>query len=384
MNNIMWELLDPTLTDGNHRNCRWGYINPNHNDNTQKHYVPMNIELLTDNEVAQLRDLISLSKNIAIVCHMNADGDALGSTLAWAEYLNMSGKNATVIVPDMYPDYLQWLPGAQQSIRFDKKKDEAKKVISEADLICCMDLNNLSRTGAELQQVTEQSTAKFLLIDHHLDPVIESQPQISFPTMSSTSEIVFRLIWQLGGYESMTKNMATNIYCGMMTDTGGFTYNSNAPEIYFIISQLLAKDIDKDKIYRNIYHVFSVDRLRLTGYVMYQKLKVLTPLKASYYTLSKEELRRFHFIKGDAEGLVNMPLQIKGHRLSISLREDSEKPNVVWVSLRSVDDFPCNEMAEQFFNGGGHKNASGGRLYCSLSEAEKIVRKAIKAFSDRL
>ena len=122
----------------------------------------MNIELLTDNEVAQLRDLISLSKNIAIVCHMNADGDALGSTLAWAEYLNMSGKNATVIVPDMYPDYLQWLPGAQQSIRFDKKKDEAKKVISEADLICCMDLNNLSRTGTELQQVTEQSTAKFL------------------------------------------------------------------------------------------------------------------------------------------------------------------------------------------------------------------------------
>lgn len=202
--------------------------------------------------------------------------------------------------------------------------------------------------------------------------------------MSSTSEIVFRLIWQLGGYESMTKNMATNIYCGMMTDTGGFTYNSNAPEIYFIISQLLAKDIDKDKIYRNIYHVFSVDRLRLSGYVMYQKLKVLTPLRASYYTLSKEELRRFHFIKGDAEGLVNMPLQIKGHRLSISLREDSEKPNVVWVSLRSVDDFPCNEMAEQFFNGGGHKNASGGRLYCSLSEAEKIVRNAIKAFSDRL
>ena len=130
--------------------------------------------------------------------------------------------------------------------------------------------------------------------------------------------------------------------------------------------------------------MFSVDRLRLTGYVMYQKLKVLTPLKASYYTLSKEELRRFHFIKGDAEGLVNMPLQIKGHRLSISLREDSEKPNVVWVSLRSVDDFPCNEMAEQFFNGGGHKNASGGRLYCSLSEAEKIVRNAIKAFSDRL
>lgn len=344
----------------------------------------MNINLLTDNEVAQLRDLISLSNNIAIVCHMNADGDALGSTLAWAEYLRQQGKTATVIVPDMFPDYLRWLPGAQQVLRFDKKKDEVRQTITTADLICCMDLNTLARTGAEMQAILESATAKFLLIDHHLDPVIKSEPSISFPKMSSTSEIVFRLIWQLGGYEAMTKQMATQIYCGMMTDTGGFTYNSNQPEIYFIISQLIAKDIDKDKIYRNIYHVFSIDRLRLTGYVIYQKLKVLTPLRASYYTLSREELRRFHFIKGDAEGLVNIPLQIKGHKLSISLREDSEKPNLIWVSLRSVDDFPCNEMAEKFFNGGGHKNASGGRLFCSLNEAEKITREAIKAYSSML
>jgi phosphoesterase RecJ-like protein len=188
----------------------------------------------------------------------------------------------------------------------------------------------------------------------------------------------------LGDYENMTRSMAANIYCGMMTDTGGFTYNSNQPEIYTIISMLLAKGIDKDKIYRNIYHVFSIDRLRLTGYVLYQKLRMLTPLRASYYTLSKEEQRRFHFIKGDAEGLVNMPLQLRNHRLSISLREDSEKPNVIWVSLRSVDDFPCNEMSQRFFNGCGHKNASGGKLFCSLQEAEKIVRDAIQSYASLL
>ena len=169
-----------------------------------------------------------------------------------------------------------------------------------------------------------------------------------------------------------------------MTDTGGFTYNSTRPEIFHIISLLLAKGIDKDKIYRNVFHTFSATRLRLTGYVLYEKLRIMSPLRASYYVITSEEQKQFNFIKGDAEGLVNMPLQIKGHRLSISLREDSEKANLVWLSLRSVDDFPCNEMAARYFNGGGHLNASGGKLYCSIREAEKIVQDAIRAYSHLL
>ena len=170
----------------------------------------------------------------------------------------------------------------------------------------------------------------------------------------------------------------------MMTDTGAFTYNSDNCDIYFIVSQLLTKHINKDKIYRNVYHNFSEDRLRLTGYVLYQKLVVKPALHASYFTLTRADLKRFHFMKGDAEGLVNMPLQIKGHKLSISLREDTEKENMVWVSLRSVDQFPCNEMAAQFFNGGGHLNASGGRLQCSIDEAVSITEKAIAAFEKLL
>ena len=245
-------------------------------------------------------------------------------------------------------------------------------------------MNVLSRTTDEMEQVLKDAGKPFLLIDHHPNPNIQTVLSLSYPNTSSTAEIVFRLIWQLGGYDSMTKEMAITTYCGMMTDTGGFTFNSTKPEIFFIISQLLAKGIDKDKIYRNIYHVFSINRLRFTGYVLYQKLKVLTPLRASYYTISKEEQHRFHFMKGDAEGLVNLPLQIKGLRLSISLREDTEKENLVWVSLRSVDDFACNKVAAQFFNGGGHLNASGGKLYCSLAEAEKITRKAIQTYAKQL
>jgi phosphoesterase RecJ-like protein len=169
-----------------------------------------------------------------------------------------------------------------------------------------------------------------------------------------------------------------------MTDTGGFTYNSSNCDIYYIISQLLTKHIDKDKIYRNVYHNYSEHRLRLVGHVLCNKLVVDQERHAAYYALTREDLKRFHFIKGDAEGLVNMPLQIKGLKLSISLREDTDKDNVVWVSLRSVDKFPCNEVAAQFFNGGGHLNASGGRLNCSIDEAVEVVKRALAAFESML
>lgn len=344
----------------------------------------MTIDLLNAEELHHLRRTLDKSQKIITVCHTNADGDAIGSMQTWAEYLRQQGKDVTVIAPDMYPDFLQWMPGNDRIIRFDKKREIAENIIRETDLICLLDLNDLNRATEEMGKVLKDAGKPFMLIDHHLNPNVRAEVKISYPHLSSTSEIVFRLIWQLGGYDSMTKEMAITTYCGMMTDTGGFTYNSTNPEIYFIISQLLAKGIDKDKIYRNIYHVFSIDRIRLTGYVLYQKLKVLTPLHASYYTISKEEQRRFHFIKGDAEGLVNLPLQIKGHKLSISLREDTEKPNLVWVSLRSVDNFPCNKLAEQFFNGGGHKNASGGKLFCTLKEAEQKAREAIQAYAKML
>ena len=165
----------------------------------------------------------------------------------------------------------------------------------------------------------------------------------------------------------------------MMTDTGAFTYNSASPEVYNIIARLLAKGINKDRIYRNVYWVFSVSRMRLWGDIL-SRFIVSDDGRASYFTISRKDMKRYNYIKGDAEGLVNMPLQVKGMKLSISLREDTEKPNLVWVSLRSVDDFPCNKMAEQYFNGGGHLNASGGRLYCSLEKAEEIVKRAIKDF----
>lgn len=340
----------------------------------------MDINLLTDVEAAEFCSLIEESKHIVIFCHRNPDGDALGSSLGMAAYLKHKGKeDVKVIVPDMFPNFLQWLPGAIDIMRYDKKKEDVEEAVKAADLMFCLDFNDASRT-ADLEPLITGSEARKILVDHHLNPSVDADVVVSHPEACSTCELVFRLIWQTGGFEEMDKAAAVPLYCGMMTDTGGFTYNSTRPEIFFVISQLLTKGINKDKIYRNVFNNYSLWRMRLLGYVMYAKLNVLGEFHAAYFTLTRRDLKHFHFMKGDAEGLVNMPLQIKGIKLSISLREDTEKPNTIWVSLRSVDDFPCNKLAEKYFNGGGHLNASGGHLNCTMDEAEMIVNKAIREF----
>ena len=343
----------------------------------------MNIDIMNEDQLVQMNQLISNANNILITCHKSPDGDAIGATLAWAEYLTSIGKEPTMIVPDQFPDFLTWLPNSQKIVRYDKHREKCDMLFKIADLIFCLDYNTPSRVD-EMEQSLVNSPANRVLIDHHLKPEVPAVLTISQPEACSTCELIFRIVWQMGAFEQQTRHFAVPVYCGMMTDTGGFLYSSTRSEIYFIISQLLTKHIDKDRIYRNVYHNYSEDRIRLMGYVLYEKLVYIPEYNAAFYTLTKDELRRFHFIKGDAEGLVNIPQQIKGLKLSISLREDTDKPNIIWVSLRSVDDFPCNLMAEQFFNGGGHLNASGGRINGTMQDAIETVRKAIDAFADRL
>ena len=339
----------------------------------------MQIDILSEQEAAVLQELTAASSHIVVTCHKSPDGDALGSSLAWADYLRSLGKEPVVLIPDAYPDFLQWLPNTEKIIRYDKHREEGDLLLKTTDLIFCLDFNEPSRVD-EMQASLEASPAHKVMIDHHLNPQMDTALTVSHPDLCSTSELVFRIVWQLGAFDAMPKTWAVAIYCGMMTDTGGFTFNSSRAEIFFIIGQLLTKHIDKDKIFRKVYNNYSSWAIRMRGYVMCHKLNVFDDRHAAYFAISRKDMRDFHFLKGDAEGLVNEPLRIKGMRLSISLREDDRKPNLVWVSLRSVDDFPCNRMAERYFNGGGHLNASGGRLLCSLDEAERITRQAIAEF----
>ena len=286
-----------------------------------------------------------------------------------------------IAIPDAFPDFLRWMPGVERIVRYDKHPERVAEAFADADTVFCLDFNTANRV-ADMQPLLESTSATKVLIDHHVGPTVETQLTISHPEMSATCELLFRIIWQLGAFDTMSRHCAASIYCGMMTDTGGFTFNSTRSEIFFIISQLLTKGVNKDKIYRNVYNNYSDWCIRFRGYVLYQKLNVLADAHASYFTITKGEMKRFRFIKGDAEGLVNEPLRIKGMRLAVSLREDTERENKVWVSLRSVDHYYCNQLAEKYFNGGGHVNAAGGSLDCGIDEAVRITREAIEEFKN--
>ena len=322
------------------------------------------------------------AEKIVIVSHVSPDGDAIGSSLGLYHFLDALGKRVNVIMPNSFPAFFKWMPGANDIIIYNKYKDFADKLIQEADVICCLDFNVLSRID-EMEEAVKNSPARKLLVDHHLNPGDFSRITISHPGMSSTSELVFRLICQLGCFEDITKEGAECIYTGMMTDTGGFTYNSNSREIYLIIGELLSKGIDKDEICRRVFNTHSEGRLRLMGYVLYEKMQVFPAYRSALITLTREEQSRFQYAKGDTEGFVNMPLSMKYVDFSVFLREDTEK-DLIKVSLRSVGEFPCNKVAADFFNGGGHLNASGGEFYGPMEEAVELFNQALAKYESLL
>lgn len=350
--------------------------------NNHEYKPNMLTQKISHTEVAQVKQMFEQCRNVVIATHSSADGDAIGSSLGLYEYLSKKGKTVNVIVPNYFPDFLKWMKDADRIIQYDRHRAQAKSLIEYADLIVCLDLNEPKRMD-ELAEPIVQASARKLMIDHHLNPDRFCDVTVSYPSASSACELVFRLILALGGLGHLTKSGAEDIYAGMCTDTGKFSFNSNDPDIFIIISELLRKGIDKDKIIRNIFNNYTEGRFRLLGHILSQKLKVLPEYHAAFFTLDRNELSQFSYIKGDTEGVVNMPLEIKGTKLSIFLREDTEKPRIL-CSLRSVDDFPANKMAAEFFNGGGHLNAAGGNLSCSLDEAVEIIYHALEAYKDML
>lgn len=321
------------------------------------------------------------AERIVIVSHISPDGDAVGSSLGLMHYFKKLDKNATVIVPNAFPDFFKWMPGSSEVVFYDRERGKAEQLIANAEIICCLDFNAISRIG-EMGNSVKAASCKKIMIDHHLHPENFCDIVISHPEISSTSELIFRFICGLGDFDNITYEGAQCIYTGMMTDTGGFTYNSNNREIYFIISELLSKGIDKDDIYRKVFNTYSESRLRLMGFIL-SNMKVYKEHHTALISLTAAEQSNFNYIRGDSEGFVNIPLSIKEVIFSCFLREDTEK-KMIKISLRSVGTFPCNKVAAEFFNGGGHLNASGGEFYGTMEEAKATFEKAIEKYKTLL
>lgn len=338
-------------------------------------------KVIDQTKIDHFEKWIDRADKIVIVSHVSPDGDAIGASLGLYHFLNSLEKTVNVIVPNAFPDFLKWMPGSKDILLYDRYQEFADKLIAEADVICCLDFNAIKRVD-EMATAVASSSARKAMVDHHLHPEEFCQIVMSYPRISSTSELIFRLICRLGAFSDITKECAECIYTGMMTDTGSFTYNSNNQEIYFIISELLSKGIDKDDIYRKVYNTYSESRLRLMGYVL-SNMKVYKNHNAALISLRKDEQSQFDYIKGDSEGFVNIPLSIKDVRFSCFLREDTEK-RMIKISLRSVGKFPCNRLAADFFNGGGHLNASGGEFYGTMEEAMDTFEKALEKYKSLL
>ena len=325
----------------------------------------------------ELKNLLSAKQNVVITTHVNPDGDAIGSSVALLNFLIKMGHDVSLIVPNDYPDFLKWMKNDELIINYSNSKNESQEKIKNASLIFCLDFNNLNRIN-ELGDYISDSKAKKVLIDHHLDPIDFYDFKIHDVKASATAELVYNFLIELDS-NAVDKDISEALYTGILTDTGSFKF-SMSPKVHKIVSDLMIRGVDIGFINNKIYDSNSLDKLKLIGYALSEKLEVISNGNAAYIVLSRKDLKDHNFKKGDTEGLVNYALSISNVNMAVLIIETKER---IKFSFRSIGQFSVNEFAKKYFNGGGHKNAAGGSLEDKLSVAlEKFLKDISKCSKD--
>lgn len=316
-------------------------------------------------QLQAFREFMNEPRRVVIVTHFKPDADALGSSLGFSGYLKKKGHTVTVITPSDYPDFLTWMPGNDEVVVFQKEKATGTAAImAQAELICCLDFSSLNRIN-ELGEMVRQSGAKRVLVDHHLEPENFADFVQWDGTAASTAELIFQLIEELGDKHLIDQPIANCLYAGIMTDTGGFRHSNTTFRVFQVASELVALGANPYLISKLIYETNTIERLRLMGYVLSEKLIVLPEYRTAYMVLSDAELKRFGAQTGDTEGLVNYGLSIKGIKLSVMI---SDRKDGIKLSFRSLGTFSVNELARKHFDGGGHRNAAGGQTQLTVEQ----------------
>ena len=340
--------------------------------------------MLSADKLNRLRELIGgAPRKIALLCHTNPDGDTIGAALAWRAYLERLGHTTCCIAPNRYPYFLEWMSDIAQIGVFKEDSDGAlARFVAEADIIFSMDFNQIGRLDRLTETVQANTTATRVLIDPHLHPPLDEYA-LSFSDVKacSTSYIVYRLIMALAGEEAITRPMAESLYVGIMTDTGNFAYSILDADLFRAVAVLIDRGINVPHIYSAVYNNFSEGRMRLLGYVLNDKMKLLWEHGTAYVGLTEEEMRRFNFKQGDSEGFVNYPLSIRGINLSAMFIETHRD---IRVSLRSRGDVDVNVFARRYFGGGGHRNAAGGKSFVTMEETIRHFERSVREYFGEL
>ena len=322
----------------------------------------------------KLKKALKNAQNIVIVTHWSPDGDAMGSSLGLYHFLVKMGKKPQVVVPNDYPDFLEWLPGNKKVINFQKEEKKVNTLLQKCDLIFTLDFNSYKRLE-KLGELLDRSPAPKVLIDHHQQPDDYATYYFNDVKACSTCELVYDFMIALGQGKLLDKNIASCLYTGLMTDTGSFRYPSVTARTHEIIAALLRTGIVPADIHSAVYDSYSLQRLKLLGFALNEKLQITPGYPAAYFSISENELNRFNYQKGDTEGLVNYPFSIKGIKVCALF---TEIDNQVKISLRSKGKVDVNKFARAHFNGGGHINAAGGKSNLNLKETEAKFVELVK------
>lgn len=329
--------------------------------------------------ITELKSLLSIPKDIALITHRNPDGDAIGSSLAMFHFLQHLGHAVKMITPSEYPDFLSWMPGIEQMLVYDEYPDGTKSALEKANLIICLDFNALDRVDKVGEIVYGLNIPK-VLIDHHLDPEPFADYVLSDITASSTSELVYDFIHLLGWQQFLDVRVADCIYTGIITDTGSFKYGTSA-KLFRVVANLLELGINDVVLQDLINNNLSEKHLRLLGYCLYHRMEILEEFHTGLITLSKEDYVKFDIQRGDTEGIVNYLLRIPGVKIAAFI---TEQPTIVKISLRSKGEFSVQEIASQHFKGGGHRNASGGASFIGLRPTVRKFKELLPLYKEKL
>lgn len=327
-----------------------------------------------------IQKLLSAKPRIVITIHKGPDGDAVGSGLGWMHVLANAGMEATVIAPDSYPDFLKWMPGNDSVVVYEFQKETAQKVIDAADLIFCLDFNSPARMG-DLAEAITSAKKPIVVVDHHQQPADFAQGYYCDDTASSTAEMIYRLCEALNWEQFIDHNAAICLYTGIVTDTGSFRFSSVSPRLMRIAADLMEKGIDHTKIYREVFDSNTLERLKLRGFALSEKLELLSDSATAFIALEEKELEEFNYQKGDTEGLVNYALSIDGVGLAAFF---SEKDGMIKISLRSKGNYDVNQLARTHFEGGGHINAAGGRKVDTMKNTIAYFKEIVTGEAEKI
>lgn len=326
---------------------------------------------MTENtNIQSLKEVLNRAKSITLISHMNPDGDAIGSVLGMGITLENAGKKVGILSPNMLPQYIQWLPTSRRIIIAEHHKEEAQSMLQKSDVVLCMDFNEPKRIDFLADTLTTSQSYK-VLIDHHPHPSAIFDLTFSDVNKSSTAELTYNLLEQLGMVEQIDTAAASCLFTGILTDTGCFCHSSGHPETFLTVAELLKKGVNKDKIKQNLFSNYSEKRMRLLGKVLHKNMVVDPVFFTAYTYITQQDKEEFAFENGDSEGFVNYLLDMRDVVLAVFFTEHQDK---IKISFRSKGTFPTNSIANNYFNGGGHFNASGGESLLNLQETiEKFV-----------